>query len=360
VVSDDLDFEGLEGAISSQRSIMLRSPEKLMHFGSLAISQGDYGAALDRLLQSLLRAQSPEEKGAYIRDHFSFYEVDGGDRWGDVLLTGYFEPILQGSLVRTEKFSQPLYSRPPDLVSVNLKKFSARFAEEGSLKGRLDGDTIVPFYTRQEIDGPQQPLANRGLELCWVDPVDAFFLHIQGSGTVKLADGRELFITYAEKNGQKYEAIGKFLKSQIAPYPVTMQRIETVLRAMSDAQQAEILYMNTSYVFFTVSNRRAITSMGVPATSERTIASDPRFMPKGALALLTFNKPLFDSKNPLHPDPVSTVSVSRLVLDQDTGGAIKGTDRIDLFWGRGDEAKQVAGVLQARSRVLYLVPKDLR
>ncbi len=357
-VSDDLNFEGLENSISSQRSTLLRSPDKLMHFGSLSISQGAYGAALEQLQIALARAKSPVEKDTYIRDHFSFLEVYGGEHWGEVLLTGYFEPILHGSLVRTEKFSQPLYSRPPQLITINLKKFSARFSEEGSLKGRLDGVTVVPFYTRQEIDGAQLALAHRGLELCWVDPVDAFFLHIQGSGTVKLPDGRELFLTYAEKNGQKYEAIGKFLKAQIAPHQVTMQRIETVLREMSDAERAEILYMNPSYVFFTISERRAITSMGVPANPGRTIASDPRFMPKGALALLTFKKPLFDPKNPQDPDPVSTETVSRLVLDQDTGGAIKGTDRIDLFWGRGDEAKKVAGVLQTRARVLYLVPKD--
>jgi membrane-bound lytic murein transglycosylase A len=203
-------------------------------------------------------------------------------------------------------------------------------------------------------------LKGKQLELCWVDPIEAFFLHIQGSGTVRLQDGTELFITYADKNGRRYEAIGKFLKERIAPNKVTMQRVEAALREMSVQERDELLYRNPSYVFFKKSPQRAITSLGVPATPGRTIAADPKYAPKGALALLSFAKPVLSDDSPPTSEPAREVEITRLVLDQDSGGAITGTDRVDLFWGRGDEAKRYAGIIQHPARIVYLVPREAR
>jgi membrane-bound lytic murein transglycosylase A len=215
---------------------------------------------------------------------------------------------------------------------------------------------VTPYFSRGEIDSGHA-LKGRKLELCWVDPTDAFFLHIQGSGTVKLPHGEELFITYAEKNGQKYVPIGKYLKERLAPLPVTMQRIERVVKMMSEQERSDLFAKNPSYVFFTKSKRRAITSLGVPATPGRTIAVDSKFAPKGALALISFNKPLVDQPESVDSGTHPTTRVSRFVLDQDSGGAITGTDHVDLFWGRGDEAKKVAGILQDKARIVFLVPK---
>jgi membrane-bound lytic murein transglycosylase A len=217
-------------------------------------------------------------------------------------------------------------------------------------------DRVVPFFTREEIDG-RRALAGKSLELAWVDPIDAFFLQIQGSGTVVLPHGEEIFIVYADKNGHRYEAIGKFLKDQIAPQKVTMQRLEAKLRSMSPVERDTILFMNPSYVFFNRSKQRAITAIGAPATPGRTIAADPRFAPKGALAYLQFEKPVFGPQEPSPSDPQRFEPAARFVIDQDSGGAITGTDRIDLFWGRGDEAKKYAGVMQNRARIIYLAPR---
>jgi membrane-bound lytic murein transglycosylase A len=241
-------------------------------------------------------------------------------------------------------------------VTIDLKSFAERFKGENSLKGRIVDGKVVPFYTRREIDA-QGALKGKQLELCWVDPIEAFFLHIQGSGTVELEDGRAIFVTYADKNGHRYEAIGKFLKERIAPRAVTMQRVEAALRSMSVHERDELLYRNPSYVFFTPSTKRAITSLGIPATPGRTIAVDPKFAPKGALALLSFAKPLLEKDADSVSDPIGEQQVSRLVLDQDSGGAITGTGRVDLFWGRGDEAKRYAGIIQHTARLVYLVPR---
>ena len=355
-VSDDLDFEGLEVAITQQREILQKSGDTPMRFGRETISRREYAAALDALSATLKSSQPQSVKLDYIRDNFRFLEWYGGTDWGEILLTSYFEPIIPGSAKPTARFSQPLYAKPDDLVIIDLKKFAERFKDDSSLRGRVHEGKVSPYFSREDIDD-KDALKGRNLELCWVDPTDAFFLHIQGSGTVRLPDGEELFITYAEKNGRKYEPIGKYLKERVAPHPVTMQRIEAIVKTMSPKERSELFARNPSYVFFTKSKRRAITSLGAPATPGRTIAVDSKFAPKGSLALLTFNKPDVEQPESKDSGTHPTTRVSRFVLDQDSGGAITGTDHVDLFWGRGDDAKKVAGVLQDKARIVFLVPQ---
>jgi len=354
-LSDDLNFAGLAEGLRAQRTALKNTSSTMMHFGPETISRADYLVALDKLEQVLASSSSERDTIDYIKQHFRFFEIYGGKDWGEILLTSYFEPIISGSTSPNARHSQPLYALPRDLVTIELKSFSERFKDERALKGRVDQHRIVPFYSREEIDG-RGALRGRGLELCWVDPIEAFFLQIQGSGTVKLESGEALFITYADKNGHRYEAIGKFLKHQIAPHKVTMQRVESTLRRMSAQERDQILFQNPSYVFFKSSKQRAITALGVPATPGRTIAADPTYAPKGALALLSFSKPILKGDDPQELDPVGHTEVSRFVLDQDSGGAITGTDRVDLFWGRGDEAKRYAGVIQDSARIIYLFP----
>jgi len=355
-VGDDLDLSGLAEAITLQQGALKKSAQAVMRFGSVTISRADYSAALDKLLAQLSSTQSAAVKLDYIKNNFRFFEFYGGREWGEVLLTSYFEPIIPGSLRRSERFSQALYARPSDLVVIDLKQFSPRFKDEGSLRGRINQGRVVPYFSRSEIDD-EKALEGKRLELCWVDPIDAFFAHIQGSCTVTLQNGKDLHVTYADKNGLKYEPIGKYLKEQIAPNRVTMQRIEAVARNMTPAERSALFAKNPSYVFFTISRQRALTSLGVPATPGRTIAADPKFAPKGALALISFNKPVVSNNWRLSDGDPPTTRAIRLVVDQDSGGAITGTDHIDLFWGRGDEAKRVAGILQDRARIVYLAPK---
>ena len=355
-LKDDLDLAGLVDSIQVELEVLKGSPQRTMQFGAESFTREKYAEALERLVTQLSGSQSTRQKLDYIQSHFRFFEFFGTTEWGKVLLTSYFEPVITGSRVRTRQLSRALLSQPKDLLTIPLSPFAERFAQEKALKGRLQGSTIIPYYSREEIDG-KAILKDQKLELVWTDPIDGFFLQIQGSGTVAYADGTEDHLVYADKNGHRYEAIGKFLKDRIAPYPVTMQRIESLLRSLPSDQRDAILFKNPSYVFFNKSAKRAITSLGVPATPGRTIATDAQFAPKGAVAFLQFSKPVFTEgtvKEDLDPHFVET---SRFVVDQDTGGAITGTGRVDLFWGRGDEAKRSAGLIQHPARLVYLAPK---
>jgi membrane-bound lytic murein transglycosylase A len=355
-LGDDLNFVGLAESIQLQLDILKGSPHRVMQFGMHSVTRASYASALENLLNELHSQRPTHAKLEYIRRNFRFFEYFGGTDWGEVLLTSYFEPVIAGSRSRTQRFSRALLSKPADLVTIPLNSFSERFTQEKPLKGRLQGSTIIPYYSREEIDG-KSALRSQKLELTWTDPIDGFFLQIQGSGTIAYEDGTEEHLVYADKNGHKYEAIGKFLKERISPHPVTMQRIEQLLHSMPSKECDAILFRNPSYVFFSKSAKRAITSLGVPATPGRTIATDPRFAPKGALAFLQFPRPVFQSVSPSTVDEPIFVPTSRFVIDQDTGGAITGTGRVDLFWGRGDEAKRSAGIIQHAARLVYLAPR---
>lgn len=357
-LSDDLNLQQLANAIDEQRSALLRKPDKAMRFGSILVSQKTYANALNSLATELRSSSSTTEKLAYIQEHFDFYESYGRNSWGEILLTGYYEPIIAGSHRRTQALSHPVYAKPRDLLTIPLGPFSSRFQNENALKGRAEKNRVVPYFSRQEIDG-DGALKGRGLELAWVDPIDAFFLQIQGSGTINFGRGKQEHLVYADKNGHAYIAIGKFLKEKIAPRPVTMQAIVDELKTMPPEERNLLLFKNPSYVFFTRSARRAVTSLGIPATPGRTIAADAAFAPKGALAFVSFSKPVFSQTDPSGTIPVSTEECGRFVLDQDSGGAITGTGRVDLFWGRGDDAGRYAGALQDSAQVWYLVPKEL-
>jgi membrane-bound lytic murein transglycosylase A len=189
----------------------------------------------------------------------------------------------------------------------------------------------------------------------WVDPIDGYFLQVQGSGRIRLPKGDELRVGYSERNGQKYESIGKFLAGKIPSGKVTMQTIEAYLRSAPPEEARKLMYNNPSYVFFRRLDENAITTMGVPAESGRTIATDPRYFAKGLLGFISSTKPEFDSASAI--EPVRWSEFSRFVLDEDTGGAITGGGRVDMFWGSGAEAGQTAGVMKQKGKLYYLAPK---
>lgn len=345
-LSDDQSFHGFADALRQTIEYLKKSPNKEMLFGGVRITRGDYATALTELLTAWSSAISEKEQLAYLREHFIFLRSRGALNRDKILLTGYYEPVLNGSRVPTSAFSQPLYGRPPDLLELRLDRFSERFSEESPLRARAAEREVVPYFSREEIDGPQKKLAGQKLEIVWVDPVDAFFLHIQGSGTIQLPDGEEIFLNYADKNGHRYEAIGKVIKEKTGAKKIAMNDIVSYLRSVSVHERDTILFKNPSYVFFRRSNQRATTATGIPAVSGRSIATDPSVFPKGALAFLTFRNPINESH------------VSRFVLDHDTGGAIKGAGRVDLFCGRGESAKKMAGPLQdGEAEIFYLYPR---
>jgi membrane-bound lytic murein transglycosylase A len=353
---DDQSRDSLILALNSQINFLARTaawPD--LKFGPRRVSRAAYARALGDLVQLAQNEPDPAKFSEGLKQRFDFFEVYGDRRWGDAFVTSYFEPEIQGALKPTERFSQPLYRTPPDLLSLDLEKFDAKYKGERKLRARVSDNQVVPYFSRRDIDRDFK-LKGQKLEICWVDPIDAFFLQVQGSGTVVLPDGQKLYLNYAEKNGLNYEALGRIIKAKYPALPSNLNSIEAFLRSLPLEERNVYLDQNPSYVFFRLADVRATTASGEPAQPGRTIATDPRFFPKGALAFLSFEAPEFGTADA--PQPDRFVPAGRLVVDQDTGGAIKGPGRVDLFWGRGPEAKRFAGAVQGWGRLYYLVPKE--
>ncbi len=267
------------------------------------------------------------------------------------LLTGYYEASLAGSRTRTDRFSTPLYRRPADLVAVDLGEFREDLRGR-RLAGRVVGGRLNPYSDRRELE--EGALENRGLELAWVDDaVDAFFLHIQGSGRVDLDNGDFLRVGYAAQNGHPYFAIGRELvkRGEMIVEEVSMQSIRAWLAANPDEASA-LMQSNPSYIFFReLRGEGPIGSQGVALEPRRSLAVDRRFLPLGIPVWLDGTAPA--------PDPgIADRILQRLVVTQDTGGAIRGPLRGDVFWGYGPEAEEIAGRMRNEARFWLLLPKD--
>lgn len=341
----------------------IRATKRVPHFrfGTRVVSRDEYLQSLEYLLEIIRGGSDYATLAAKIRESFDAYEVYGRKEWGEVFITSYFEPMIEGRRQREYGFSQPLYQIPSDLVEVKLRQFDGDFQPfPPTIRGRLtvaeeDGiPSVVPYYSRAEIDS-EQYLRGKGLEIAWVDPVESFFLQIQGSGVVRFPDGEEIRVAYAAQNGHAYEALGKFLKHAIPIEEMSLERIEGYLRSLPRHEMQEYLNKNPSYVFFKPARENAITYVGTSAVGLRTIATDAKFFPKGAVAVLAFERPVF--QDPTGPIVKEWQKAVHLVIDQDVGGAIKGPDRVDFFWGRGQEAKRSAGVIRQTGRLYYLAPK---
>jgi len=264
------------------------------------------------------------------------------------LVTGYYEPLLRGSRNRAKGFEQPVRGAPSDLLTVDL---SALFPElkDKRVRGRLEGNKVVPYWTRAEITarGDRVPAPT----LLYVDDaVELFFLQVQGSGRVRLPDGSTVRLNYADQNGHPYQSIGRVLvdRGDLKLEEASMQGIQGWARA-NPARLQGLLDANPSYVFFReVPNTPGgpVGALGVPLTAERSIAVDPRSVPLGAPVFLATTRP--NSNRPLN----------RLVMAQDTGGAIKGAVRADFFWGFGKEAGEQAGRMKQAGRMWVLLPPE--
>ena len=322
-----------------------------MIFGETKISKAHYVSALEEIFKH------EADYVQYIQDNFDSYEVYGKEEWGEILSTGYYEPHVSGSRTPNEKHSQAVYARPNDLVTVNLKSFAYKFSvplEHQSVRGRLKGSTVIPYYVRSEIDSDLK-LQGQNLELAYLDPIDAFFIQIQGSGVIDFSDGTNMRIGYAEQNGHPYVALGKHLTHVIPIEEMSMQRIRNHLETLTPPERQKILNLNPSYVFFRLLNSQALTYAGMEVSAGRTIETDKDLMPKGALAFLQIEEPVFESTS--STVPVAWLNQPRLVFDQDTGGAIRGPGRVDLYFGSTPEAAQKAGVMKRSGKLFYLVPK---
>ncbi len=285
---------------------------------------------------------------AYFKQYFAVYSATNQDATNTGLITGYYEPQHNGSRTKTELYKYPLYSKPDDLITVELSSVYPELANK-RVRGRLVGNKLIPYYQRGEIESEQTPL--RGNELLWLeDIVDVFFLQIQGSGLVKLDSGEQVHIGYADQNGQAYNSIGKVLidRGELTADKASMQGIKTW--AMNNPNKLrEILNANPSYVFFRelpAGLPGPLGALGVPILAERVLAVDAKYIPLGAPVFLETSY------------PNNTKPLNRLMMAQDTGGAIKGGVRADFFWGAGDLAGKQAGAMKQAGKLWVLLPKD--
>jgi len=296
-------------------------------------------------------AQIPGENAAAVRQFFesSFvpYAVHNVDGSAEGLVTGYYEPLLRGSRAPSKTYRFPVYGVPDDLLVVDLTETLPNL-KGMRLRGRLQGNKVVPYYTRAEIE--RGVAAVRGREILWVDDaVELFFLQVQGSGRIRLSGGEIVRIGFAEHNGHPYKSIGRVLveRGELPQDKASMQGIKQWGKQNPDMLPL-LLQQNPAYVFFREmppSSPGPVGALGVALTPGRSIAIDSAIVPLGAPVFLSSTWPL--SERPLN----------RLVLAQDTGSAIKGAVRADFFWGFGDEAGQIAGRMRQSGRMWVLYPR---
>jgi len=294
----------------------------------------------------VIRPGNDTEARYFFESRFLAYGVFGDGKSAG-LITGYYEPELRGAWKADARYRYPLYALPKDLVSADLGGFDDKWRGE-QIAGRMIGKRFVPYQSRAEIE--TGALAGRQLEIIWVDnPIDSFFLHIQGSGRILLADGSHVRVGYAGRNGRRYTAVGRELVGAgvLRLKDVTMPTIRQWMEANPVAGQA-LMRKNQSFVFFRVlQGNGPLGAQGVVLTPLRSLAVDRRFLPLGAPLWLVTTDP---GTKPLKP-------LRRLVVAQDTGSAIRGVVRGDLFWGHGNKAGDKAGIMKQRGRLYLLLPR---
>lgn len=286
----------------------------------------------------------------FFESRFVPHQVLNSDGGSDGLITGYYEPLLKGSRKSSGRYRYPLYVTPDELLVVDLGEVYPELRNM-RLRGRLQGRKVVPYYSRAEIENGlgKGAAALQGRELVWVeDAVELFFLQIQGSGRVELENGEIMRVGYAEQNGHPYKSIGRLLveRGELALEKASMQGIKA-WGQKNPNKLNELLQQNPSYVFFRelpADLPGPLGALGVPLTAGRSIAIDPRAIPQGAPVFLATTWPNSDKQ------------LQRLMVAQDTGGAIKGGVRADFFWGFGPEAGNQAGKMKQSGKMWVLMP----
>jgi len=346
---DDLDFGHLEEAISGSIAYYQKLPSgRKFSFGKDTFSAAHLIRSLKRFLLFIEKKPSGKELSAFIDQYFYVYAVMQNGAAKSVLFTGYYEPLLSGSVKQTETFRFPVYPRPDDLVT-----FASGCRGKTEI-GRDTGNEIIPYYSRQQIEEKGLSGINAS-PIAWVnDPVALFFLQIQGSGKISLGNGDMMNVHYQISNGHPYKSIGKYLinKKKLSKETVSMQTIRAYLNAHPD-EVDDILNYNPRYIFFEITEKETVGCFNIELTPGRSVALDRSTAPAGALVFVQTKKPKVDTSGKIS----SWVRFSRFLLNQDTGSAIKGPGRADIFWGNGNYAALAAGYMKHPGQLYFLVLK---
>jgi len=352
--SDDMDRDSLTQSVRRNLEYLDRvSPETVFHYGPDEFNRQQVRESQEAFLDLLSRGLDEDQLSKEIKKIFRVYRAAGRKESGRMLFTGYYEPIYEGRLVRDEAFRYPLYGLPNDLIRIDLSPFGERFKGE-TIVARIEGKKVQPYFSRSQIEG-ERVLEGKGLEIAWLkDPLDVAFLHIQGSGRVRLSDGNDFLVHYQASNGRPFQSIGRYMieRGFLPREGMSMQAIRKYLTEHPEVRD-EVLNQNPSYIFFRHVENGPWGSLGVLLTPGRSVALDPKFFPKGALGFISSEKPLVNDRGEI----TGWVKFSRFVAHQDAGGAIKGAGRADIFWGSGPYAELAAGHLQQEGDLYILIKK---
>ncbi len=350
---DEGPMASLERAVRKNLEYLDRlGPDHVFQYGSHTVSCRRVRETQAHFLTLLAQRPSPEALERAVKKDFTLYRATGRKGNRKVLFTGYFEPVYDGSLLPDETCRYPIYSMPDDLLTIDLSPFGEAFQGK-RITARIEGQKVLPYHSRSDIED-QKVLADRGLEIAWLkDPLDVAFLHIQGSGRLRLPGGDAISVGYAGSNGRPYRSIGRYMLDHgfLTREEMSMQAIRRYLRDHPEVRD-EVLNHNPSYIFFTTKPNGPFGNIQVQLTPGRSMAMDSRIFPKGALCFIATQKPV------MQDDTIQEwVDMSRFMVNQDTGGAIRGAGRADIFWGQGPYAEMAAGHMKHEGDLYVLLLK---
>jgi len=349
---DDMAFDGLSEAVDRSLQYLQKiDPERQLNFGNDRYSAAHMIRSLRAFKAFFETRPSGQAMTEWIKANGRVYRSTGNEGDDTVLFTGYYEPNLRGSLEPNERYRFPVYAIPEDMVRIDLSAFHPRFSGD-QIVARIEDRRVLPYHDRDAISFEDR-LHGKAVVIAWVDDrVDLFFLHIQGSGRIFLENGGVINVHYHASNGHPYRSIGRLLieEGKIDRSQMSMQRIRWYL-AQHPEEMRRILTHNPSYIFFRVQEESPVGALGVPLTPGRSLATDRRLFPDAALAYVATQQPLVDGSG----DIVGWTDLNRFVVNQDTGGAIVGARRADIYWGNGPYAELAAGHLQHPGRLYFLV-----
>lgn len=350
--ADDMRYASLKSAIEKNLDYLRKHPPgKKIFLSDKTYPVSTLIQSQEFFLKLLAENPAPDTLSQRIRENFDIYQATGTSGINlrrKMLVTGYYQPVFQGSLKRQEPYIYPLYTVPPDLVH--------QVAQDGKkITGRLEGTKLVPYWTRKEIEKGGKAA---GSEIVWLkDPFDTFLLHVQGSGLIRLRDGSLKGIHYAAKNGRQYKSIGKFMV-QTGKMSLEEAGIDAIRAYLAKHPQEieEILHYNPSFIFFNWSKSHgAVGNLGKELTAGRSIAVDQKCIPPGALGFLSTRSPVVQNGK-----VTGWQDLKRFVVSQDTGSAIRGPGRVDLYMGTGSEAGMLAGSMKESGQLYVFILKKNR
>jgi len=350
---DDHDNDSLIAALNHHLDYLKsKNGSSGCHIGSNYFSNEELQESLHLFLDIIKTRPSHRQLNRKIFKNFTVYQAAGRDGYGrgKMLITGYFEPVLKGSLQRRGAFRYPIYSIPNSLVMEKSDQNKTKRV------GRFDrNNSFVPYWNRKEIE---ELGVARGFELVYLnDPLDAYLLHVQGSGTILLDTGEIRKIRFATSNGHEYNSIGKLLVDE-GKIPLEQVTIPTIREYLDNhpSERQRIFYHNPRFIFFQwEKGKHVIGSLGKPLTPGRSIAIDQKTLPTGLIGYLVTKKPVVDQ----HENSITHWrQMRRFVLPQDSGNAIQGSGRVDLFLGNGQYAEIAAGHMKEKGTLFFLIKKQ--